>query len=117
MGSSTDGGVQIIVEQDRILLIILGLNGVIVRNVLFNVEPMALKIDLDIAILPKRVDILVHPRCNLIHKLVTMDPAQLMEDGVIGASGANARFHVEVGKIPEHVLVTILHQNMVEPIA
>ena len=40
-----------------------------------------------------------------------------MEDGVIGASGANARFHVEVGKIPEHVLVTILHQNMVEPIA
>ena len=40
-----------------------------------------------------------------------------MEHGVIGASGANAQFHVEVGKIPDHVPVTTLHQNMVEPIA
>jgi len=112
-----DGGEQIIAEQDRILLIILGLNGVIGRNVLFNVEPMALKIDLDIAILPKRVDIHAHRRCNLIPKLVTMGPAQLMEDGVIGVIGVNARFHVEVGKIPDHVCVTTLHQNMVEPIA
>jgi len=115
--SSTDGGEQIIAEQDRTLLIILGLNGVIGPNVLFNVEPMALKIDLELATLPKRVDIHVHPRCNLIPKLVTMDHAQLMEDGVIGVSGVNARFHVEVGKIPEHVLVTTLHQNMVAPIA
>jgi len=90
---------------------------VIGPNVLFNVEPMALKIDSDIAILPKRVDIPVHPRCNLIHKLVTMDPAQLMEDGVIGVSGVNAQFHAEVGKIPEYVLVTTLHRNMVVPIA
>ena len=42
---------------------------------------------------------------------------KLMAHGVIGVSGVNARFHAEVGKIPEHVLVTILHQNMVEPIA
>jgi len=115
--SSTDGGEQIIAEQDRIPLIILGLNGVIGRTVLFNVEPMALKIDFDIAILPKRVDIHVHPRCNLIPKLVIMDPVQLMAHGVIGVSGVNARFHAEVGKIPEHVLVTTLHQNMVVPIA
>ena len=40
-----------------------------------------------------------------------------MEDGVIGVIGVNARFHVEVGKIPDHVCVTTLHQNMVEPIA
>ena len=60
-------------------MIILGLNGVTGRNVQFNAEQMALKIDLDIAILPKRVDIHVHPRCNLIPKLVIMDPAQVSE--------------------------------------
>ena len=40
-----------------------------------------------------------------------------MEVGVIGVSGVNARFHAEVGKIPEYVLVTTLYQNMVVPIA
>ena len=60
-------------------MIIRGLNGVIGRNVLFNVELMALKIDLDIAILPKRVDIHAHRRCNLTPKLVTMGPAQVSQ--------------------------------------
>ena len=36
---------------------------------------------------------------------------------MIGVSGVNARFHAEVGKIPEYVLVTTLYQNMVVPIA
>merc|ERR1712136_165489 len=110
-------GVQIIAEQDRILLIFLGLNGVSGLNDLFNVDLMAVKIDSDIATLPRRVDIHVHLRCNLIPKLVIMDPAQLMEDGVSGVSGVNAQYHAEVGKTPEYVLVTTLYQNMVVPIA
>ena len=36
---------------------------------------------------------------------------------MIGVSGASAPFHVEVGKTPDHVPVTTLHQNMVEQIA
>ena len=35
-----------------------------------------------------------------------------MEDGVSGVSGVNARFHVEVGNIPENVSVTALNQKM-----
>ena len=39
-----------------------------------------------------------------------------MEDGVVGVSGVNARFHVELGNIPEDVPVTNLPQNMKAPI-
>ena len=35
-----------------------------------------------------------------------------MEHGVIGMSGVNAQFHVELGNIPENVSVTALHQRM-----
>ena len=40
-----------------------------------------------------------------------------MEDGVVGVSGVNARFHVEVEKKPENVAVTILNQKMEVSIA
>ena len=35
---------------------------------------------------------------------------------MVGVSGANARFHAEMGIIPENAPVTTLHQNMEAPI-
>merc|ERR1712112_592379 len=111
--SLTDGGEQITAEQDRIPLIILGLNGVIGQTVLFNVEPMALKIDSELAILPKRVDIHVHPRCNRIPKLAIMDPAQSTEDSVSGMNGQHAQLNVAVEIKQGQDDVTTLFQNSV----
>ena len=36
---------------------------------------------------------------------------------MVGVSGVNARFHAEMGNIPENVPVTTLSQNMEAPIA
>jgi len=111
-----DGGEQITVVQDRKLSTILGLTGVLGLIVLFSAELMELKIDLGLATLQRKVVMPVLRRCNLIHKLVTTDHAQLTEDGAIGVNGRSAPCHVEVEKILDLVLVTTPHHNMVVPI-
>ena len=49
-------------------------------------------------------------------QLIFLIMYKLMEDGVVGVSGVNARLHVELGNIPEDVPVTNLPQNMKVPI-
>ena len=50
-------------------------------------------------------------------QFVSLNIFKLMENGLVGVSGVNARFHVEVGNIPDNVHVTPLHQKLKAPIA